>query len=121
MDGYESEEEQKRKRERDEKEDWRRIEAKYLNACHSSLSFFDPLGMRLHLPAFICCELRGEYQMGLDISLSDFDDWKRSKFSLLSPEQKAAVAKFLEFLAEDVDSEFSRPAIERGLTDFWLE
>ena len=63
LDDYESEEEQKRKRERDEEEDWRRIEAKHLNACHSSLSFFDPLGMRFHLPAFICCELRGEYQM----------------------------------------------------------
>lgn len=59
--------------------------------------------------------------MGLDISLSGLDDWSRSKYSLLSPTQKAAVARFLEFLAEDVDSEFSRPAIERDLIEFWLD
>ena len=121
IDDYESEEERGRKRSRDEKEDWRRIESKHLNACHSSLSFFDPLGMRFHLPAFICCELRGEYRMGLDIGLSGLDDWSRSKFSLLSPTEEAAVARFLEFLAEDVDSEFSRPAIERDLIEFWLD
>lgn len=121
IDDYESDEERRRKRARDEKEDWRRIESKHLNACHSSLSFFDPLGMRFHLPAFICCELRGEYKMGLDISLSDLDNWKRSKFSLLSPEQKVAVGNFLEFLSEDVDSEFSRPAIQRDLIEFWLD
>ncbi len=121
IDDYESEEERGRQRARDEKEDWRRIESKHLNACHSSLSFFDPLGMRFHLPAFICCELRGEYRMGLDIGLSGLDDWSRSKFSLLSATQKAAVARFLEFLAEDVDSEFSRPTIERDLIEFWLD
>ena len=121
IDDYESEEERERKRAKDEKEDWRRIESKHLNACHSSLSFFDALGMRFHLPAFICCELRGEYKMGLDIGLSDLDDWERSKLSLLAPEQKAAVARFLEFLSEDVDSEFSRPAIEQDLIEFWLD
>jgi len=121
IDDYESEEERGRKRARDEKEDWRRIESRHLNACHSSLSFFDPLGMRFHLPAYICCELRGEYRSGLDASLSDLDDWKRSKFSLLSPVEKTAVAKFLKFLAEDVDSEFSRDAIERDLMEFWVE
>ncbi|MBL9117721.1 MAG: hypothetical protein JNJ83_22125 [Verrucomicrobiaceae bacterium] len=121
IDNYESEAERERKRARDEKEDWRRIDSKHLNACHSSLSFFDPLGMRFHLPAFICCELRGEYRMGLDIRLSELDDLRRSQFSLLSPTQKSAVARFLEFLSEDVDSEFSRPAIERDLIEYWLD
>ena len=121
IDNYASEEEIERARARDEMDDWRRIESKHLNACHSSLSFFDPLGMRFHLPAFICCELRGEYEMGLDISISNLDDWNRSKFSLLSPKQKVAVGKFLEFLSEDVDSKFSRPAIKRDLIEFWLK
>lgn len=120
IDDYGTDQERKKMRANDEKEDWRRIESKHLNACQSSLCFFDPEGMRFHLPAFICCELRGEYRMGLDISLSGLDDWKRSKFTLLSPTEKAAVAKFLGFLAEDVDSEFSRPAIERDLEEFWL-
>ena len=59
--------------------------------------------------------------MGLDISISNLDDWNRSKFSLLSPKQKVAVGKFLEFLSEDVDSKFSRPAIKRDLIEFWLK
>ena len=119
LDDYETEAVRLEQRSKDEKEDWKRIQAKHLNACHSSLSFFDPLGMRFHLPAFICCELRGDYEMGLDISLSRIDDWKRKKYSLLSPNQKEAVAEFLRFLAEDVDSEYSRPEIERDLASFW--
>lgn len=120
IDDYETDTERARKRETDEKADWRLIESKHLNACYSSLSFFDPEGMRFHLPAFICCELRGEFEAGLDISLSELDDWKISKFSLLSPLQKGVVAKFLKFLSEDVDSEFSRPALEQNLINFWL-
>ncbi|MCC5851107.1 MAG: hypothetical protein JJU29_23705 [Verrucomicrobia bacterium] len=120
IDDYESENERYRKRAKDEKEDWRKIESKHLNACHSSLSFFDALGMRFHLPAFICCDLRGEYENGLDISLSGLvDEWRRSKFLMLSPQQKSAVATYLEFLAEDVNSQYSRPAIERDLSEFW--
>jgi len=121
IDDYETTEERGRKRAKDEKEDWRRIESKHLNACHSSLSFFDPEGMRFHLPAFICCELRGEYHMGLRISLSGLDDLRRSQYSLLSPYQKATVARFLEFLATDIDSAFSRAAIEQDLIDYWLQ
>lgn len=120
IDDYAGDTERFQQRAKDEKGDWRRIESKHLNACHSSLSFFDTLGMRFHLPAFICCELRGEYEMGLDISLSGLDDWSRSKFALLSPQQKSAVAIFIKFLAEDVDSEFSRASIERDLTEYWL-
>jgi hypothetical protein len=119
LDGYETEAVRLEERSKDEKEDWKRIQSMHLNACHSSLSFFDPLGMRFHLPAFVCCELRGDYEMGLDISLSGIDDWKRSKFSLLSPNQKEAVAEFLQFLAEDADSEYSRPEIEKDLCSFW--
>jgi len=58
--------------------------------------------------------------MGLNISLSGLDDgWLRSKFQLLSPQQKSAVATYLEFLAQDVNSEYSRSAIERDLIEFW--
>lgn len=120
LDDYETDEERGKKRAKDEKGDWRKIEAKHLNACHSSLSFFDSEGMRFHLPAFICCDLRGEYYMGLDISLSGLNGWSRSKFSLLSTQEKAAVANYLEFLAEDVDAEYTRPAIEKDLIEYWL-
>lgn len=120
IDDYETDSVRMAQRAKDEKEDWRRISSDHLNACHSSLSFFDTRGMRFHLPAFICCDLRGEYRMGLDISLSGLNDWSRSKFLLLSTQEKKAVASYLEFLAEDADSEFARPAIENDLIEFWM-
>ena len=119
IDDYETDEVRGQQRAKDEKEDWSRISAKHLNACHSSLSFFDPLGMRFHLPAYICCDLRGEFEMGLDFQLSKIDDWAKEKFGLLSPPQRKCVASYLEFLAEDIDSEFSRKDLLKALNHYW--
>jgi hypothetical protein len=119
IDDYESDEERALKRAKDEKEDWRKIPTTHLNACNSSLSFFDAEGMRFHLPAFICCDLRGEYALELEFSLTGLDDWKKKKFSLLTVAEKAAVAEYLEFLAEDVAGEFSLDAIGKALDEFW--
>ena len=119
IDNYDGDEERAKLREKDEKEDWRRIESMDLIDCHSSLSFFDALGMRFHLPAFICSELKGEFGEGLDITLSGLNDWNRPKFGLLSSQQQSAVSTFLEFLAQDADSEFSRESIERDLVEYW--
>ncbi len=119
IDDYESDEERALKRDKDEKEDWRRIPTKHLNACNSSLSFFDAQGMRFHLPAFICCDLRGEYALELEFSLTGLDDWRKEKFSLLTIAEKAAVAEYLEFLAEDIAGEFSREEIGKALDEFW--
>ena len=120
IDNYESDSGRRDAREKDEKKDWRRIQSKHLNACHSSLSFFDSMGMRFHLPAFICCELKGEYHQGLEISLSGIDDWKIDKLSRLSTDQKGSIATFIQFLMEDADSEFSRPLMEADLIKYWL-
>lgn len=119
IDDYESDEERALKRAKDEKEDWRKIPTTNLNACNSSLSFFDAEGMRFHLPAFICCDLRGEYGLELEFSLTGLGDWKKKKFSLLTSAEKAAVAEYLEFLAEDVDGEFSLDEIRMALDEFW--
>lgn len=121
IDDYESAEVRGSKRALDEKEDWRRIESKHLNECSGSLSFFDPEGMRFHLPAFMCCDLRGEYRMGLEFTLSMMDDLRRGQFSMLSSPQKQATAAYLEFLVEDLDtSKNCVPAIEKDLVEFWL-
>jgi hypothetical protein len=119
IDDYDSEEQRLLKREKDEKDDWSRIESDHLNACYSSLSFFDPLGMRFHLPAFICCDLRGEYDFSLGFSLTELDEWRINIFSLLTPQEKAMVATYLEFLADDVETEFSQEDIRVALRDFW--
>lgn len=121
IDDYETEEVRRQKREKDEKESWRRIEAKHLNACHSSLSFFDSLGMRFHLPAFITADLKGEYEMGMEFTLTHLDDHSRKKFGLLNPTQRQVVREYLLFLRDDPDSEFHYADIDRALNDYWTE
>src|SRR5690606_11328391 len=48
-------------RSQDEKDDWSKIPVSELNACYSSLSFFDAEGMRFHLPAFLIADIEGTF------------------------------------------------------------
>ena len=121
IDDYETDDVRREKRERDEKESWEKIESKHLNTCHSSLSFFDSLGMRFHLPAFIVADLKGEYGMGMEFTLTHLDDHNRKKFRLLSPQQRQVVREYLQFLREDTDSEFHYDDIDRALNEYWKE
>lgn len=105
---------------RDEKEDWRRITAKDLDACHSSLNFFDAEGMRFHLPAFLTQDLLGGYNMGLVFHLAHVVAVDQTKFDLLSPEQRLSVRKYLLFLLSDPGEEFDRPHIQRALDGYWV-
>jgi hypothetical protein len=121
IDDYETEQVRSLEREKDQKEFWERIEPEHLNACSSSLSFFDALGMRFHLPAFIIADLRGEYYMGMAFTLTHIDDYNRKKFQLFSPVQRQVVREYLHFLREDPDLEFYHPNIDHALADFWKE
>ena len=121
IDDYETEEVRRQAREKDEKESWEQIESKHLNACYSSLSFFDSLGMRFHLPAFIIADLRGEYAMGMAFTLTDLNDHTCKKFGLLSLAQRRVIREFLQFLRTEPHSEFYYDDIDRALNDFWKE
>ncbi len=121
IDDYETPEVRGRQRAKDEKEFWDRIETKHLNACHSSLSFFDALGMRFHLPAFIIADLKGEFGMGMAFTLTYLNEYSRSKFGLLNHEQRSVVREYLQFLREDPDSEFDYADIDRALNEYWIE
>ena len=46
-------------RAQDEKHDWSAIPVADLNRYGDSLSFFDPDGMRFHLPAYLVADLEG--------------------------------------------------------------
>ncbi len=70
IDDYETDEARRQKRKKDETEAWEHIKSKHLNACYSSLSFFDPLGMRFHLPAFIIADLNDKFNMGMEFTLT---------------------------------------------------
>ena len=110
---------QREQRARDEKEEWRRLEADTLQRCHSSLSFFDADGMRFHLPAYMIATLRREPVDDPVFHLVGFDDYALSRFTTLNVSQKRAIAAFLEWCAEQEDYDFERPNIRRALKDTW--
>ena len=119
LDDYEDETTRRTYRERDEKRDWERIPIDSLNRCQSSLSFFDPEGMRFHLPAFMIAEVEGKADVGCVFHLTHLDDYARSKFTALSREQTKAVREFLLFLRDSPDYRFDHPQIDRALSDYW--
>ena len=119
IDAYDTEEVCAAKREGDEKEDWSKISSNDLNECNSSLSFFDSLGLRFHLPAYMIAELRGEYNHGLSFCFTYLKEHSRKRFDFLSPAQRGIIRKFLIFLRDHPDYEFSRDEITRALDNYW--
>jgi hypothetical protein len=85
----------------DEKDDWSRISIDELNACYSSLSFFDAAGMRFHLPAFLIADLNGGYLQDMSFQLAFLNDYSIAQYALLSPAQRKAVSAYLQFMLED--------------------
>lgn len=121
LDDYASAETCAAYRESDEKEDWSRIPVDDLNACYSSLSFFDAEGMRFHLPAFLIAELNGGYLQDMTFQLAWLNDYSIGQYALLSPAQRNAVRAYLLFILEDENYEFSHPHIVRALGEYWTE
>lgn len=98
LDDYGNAEAQQSARDTDEKEDWRKLLSADLEACDSSLSFFDAEGMRFHLPAFLIGEIEGSLENSLSMRFSAHPDFNRSPFSLLNAEQRAVVEDCLVYL-----------------------
>ena len=107
-------------RARDEKTDWHRIPAKALNQCYRSLSFFDALGMRFHLPAYLLADLRGEYEEGV-VSCLAYASASPERFGRLSLDQRAAVRRYLRHVADNPGHEHNRAEILKALAEFWTE
>jgi hypothetical protein len=105
----------------DEKLDWSRIPIDELNACYSSLSFFDAKGMRFHLPAFLIAELSGEYHQDMSLQLAYLNDYSIAQYGLLSPAQRAAVRAYLQFILRDPRYGFSHPQVRRALDEYWTD
>src|SRR5262245_419937 len=121
IDDYEVEAKCLAYREQDEKDDWTRIPASVLNACYSSLSFFDAQGMRFHLPAFLIAELQGVYLQDLGFQLGHLNDYSRQQYSLLTPAQREVVRDVALFLASEESYEFDRPHLLRAVEEFWSQ
>ncbi|NJR42201.1 MAG: hypothetical protein HC767_05635 [Akkermansiaceae bacterium] len=100
IDDHESDEACSIFRERDEKDDWTRITSEDLNNCYSSLSFFDAEGMRFYLPAYLLADLNGEYKFDLIDEFTNWCDYKKEQYSLLSDIQRDAVSRYLRFIQD---------------------
>lgn len=106
---------------KDEKLSWNSIPSSALNENYTALSFFDDKGMRFHLPAFMICEIKEEYNFGMSFVLTHLSDYSRSQFKLLSKTQRAAVKLFLEYLLEHPGYEFENPEIKAAIENYWSD
>lgn len=108
-------------RKQDEKQDWSAIAVADLDQCYSSLSFFDPDGMRFHLPAYLVADLEGTLRTAdVLFHLTSMTDYAKSQFVSLSQVQRDAVREFL-LLRLSTCATFVRPIIERALRDYWID
>lgn len=118
LDGYEDEETCAAYRDKDEKDDWSRISVDCLN--NSSLSFFDDEGMRFHLPVYLIADLNGEYEGDMAFTLTQ-SSGMNEQFRLLNLEQRAAVRRYLEFIATEQKYVCDREEIKHALETYWSE
>ena len=120
LDDYLSEEACARYRALDETADWTVIAPERLNACNSSLSFFDAQGMRFHLPAYLIADLDGEYGFGMDFCLT-MSSSMEDRFGLLDQEQRKAVRAFLRYILDEPEYSHRRESIQAALSGYWDE
>jgi hypothetical protein len=110
-------------RQEDEKYEWSAIPPEKLERYHGSPAFFDPKGMRFHLPAFLIAQLNGK-SIDMNGYLCAF--WLELKeahlninFCLLSAQQRAAVCHFLYAVLEDPDEDYYAIEIQKAINEFW--
>lgn len=119
LDDYAGPETQAECRTGDENEDWTAIPSGTLNWCNSSLCFFDPAGMRFHLPAFLLVDLEGTLPQEMDFKLADPSEYRRSQLSLLSQAQRDAIREFLLLCLQKDPEGFNAPLIRRSVHTYW--
>ena len=118
IDDYKSDADQVIERQSDEKHDWSRITAEDLERYRWSLSYFDPAGMRFHLPAFMLARIDHGDDSLLN-SLIALDEYSLSRYTALSSAQRRAVVAFLYWVLEDPADKWHHAAIERALLEYW--
>ena len=118
IDDYESKEVQKINRVKDEKEDWNRLSYDELQRCHSSLSFFDAVGMRFHLPAYIIASLDNKVDDPI-FHLTQLNDYTKSKLAVLNHAQRQAIVMYLNWCLGQEEYQSEHPAIQRALSEYW--
>jgi hypothetical protein len=129
LDGYADDEECRILRKKDELFNWEDIPIARLSECYSSLSFFDPAGMRFHLPAYMIAEIRSPYGSNAHTTFSLTNPVERGAesqrnhsiqyFSLLNEKQRAAVVLFLKLCISRLQYEDEVPLMVKAINEFW--
>ena len=107
--------------EKEKAEGWQSLQAKNLDKYHNALVFFDPEGMRFHLPAYMIYDLEEFFKFAdMRLYLSFGSDHKYKQFSLLTPEQRNAVREFLLYVKDEMDEGvFGYSDIQATLKSYW--
>ncbi len=103
----------------DEKEDWKCLTADRLRGTFASLSYFDPKGMRFHLPAFLTAELQSLLEEDLIWQLCQVDGWCGERFSVLTWEQKRLICDILRYLVNQHRYAGQRNMITVAIDKYW--
>ena len=125
------------------KDDWRTIDASYLDEAHgygSALSFFSDEAFHFYLPAYLIAHIDGQLEKNdpafkLTHGLCGRDrlkpvnrrrygertwlDEARYKFSMFNRQEAAAIVAYLRLIQER--DKFYRDEIEESLQNYWLE
>jgi hypothetical protein len=128
------------------RDDWRALDAPFIDGApdgySSALSFFSDEALRFYLPAYLCADLDGGLRRidlvfhlthGLDDASRNglinrrrygartwFDE-ARHRFATLDREQAAAVVAYLERKRDADDDDFDRDRIDQALAAYWHE
>ena len=119
IDDYSDEHFREKCRQNDEKHNWNSISSAALNKYNCSLSYFDARGMTFHLPAFLIADIKGEYRFEMAFILTNLSNYNRSRFTLLTEKQRAAVKLFLEYMLENPEYKFEKPDIKLAIENYW--
>lgn len=119
IDDYETKEDCLKLRENDEKENWQKIAIPSLNHCYSSLSFFDPKGMRFHLPAFIIADIKDQYMQNFGLQFSLITDYNLEQYSALDLKQRIAVRQFIEYMIANEDYSYEKEHLKHAIEVYW--
>ncbi len=121
IDDYQTKESQAEFREKDEKLDWTKLTEQAVNDGFSSLSFFDPAGMRFHLPAYMIMDLDQKYNYSLIHKLTSVCNCWHEMFGLLTNEQKSRLEDIYPRDNDDFSKQENRSlAAQRSAEQFAL-
>ena len=119
LDDYADEQELRRLRELDERNCWQKISSDELNQNYCSFGYCDAEGGRFLLPAYLLCDLRGEYNFGFASELIYNLNRKHQQLPeyvrLLDLQQASALCELFALLKYHPDFYSQRDRIDLAL------